>query len=592
MPGNKENYGILFGLLIIPVLWAALIAAPFLSDGLIGIGKGLLAGAANPFNISWSENSIKSILVFLALYAMSIAVYYSTRRNYRMREEHGSASWGKARTLNAKYADKAAEQNVILTQHVRIGLDGYKHQRNLNVLVVGGSGAGKTRGYAKPNLLQANTSFVCLDPKGENLRDTGSFLQQQGYEIRVLDLLNMSDSDCYNPFHYLHTEADVLKLVSNIIRSTTPKGATSQEPFWERAEQALLESLILFLMSAPKNEQNFPMVMELLRSAEVREQDETYESILDELFARRAMQNPDDLSVQQYQIFKLAGGKTEKSILISLGVRLEKFNLPQLTRIVGGACDLDLPSLGERKIALFICIPDNDTSLNFVASMLYTQLFQELFMLADKRHGGRLPVPVHILMDEFSNVALPNDFDKILSVARSRRVHFTIILQNLAQLKALFEKQWESIVGNADEFLYLGGMEQSTHEYVSKMLGKSTLDMNTYSQSKGRSGSYTKNMQLTGRELLTPDEVRLLDNRYALLFVRGEKVVCDLKYDICAHPNYKHTPECSGAVYVHTQTPLCMALAEVYHMGSTDDFDLLTHEELDNLFKTESEGIL
>ena len=592
MPGNKENYTILFGLLIIPVVWAALVAAPFLFDGIIGIGKGILAGMENPLAVTWTDNSLKSVLVFLTLYAMGIAIYYSTRRNYRVREEHGSASWGQPRNLNSKYADKNADRNVILTQNVRIGLDGYKHKRNLNVLVVGGSGAGKTRFYAKPNLLQANTSFVTLDPKGENLRDTGSLLAAQGYEIRVLDLLNMHKSDCYNPFRYLHDEADVLKLVSNIIRSTTPKGATTQEPFWERAEQALLEALILFLMSAPKNEQNFPMVMELLRSAEVRESDETYESILDELFARRAMLNPDDLAVQQYQIFKLAGGKTEKSILISLGVRLEKFNLPQLARIVGGECDLDLPSLGERKMALFICIPDNDTSLNFVASMLYTQLFQELFTLADNEHGGMLPQPVHILMEEFSNVALPSDFDKIISVARSRRVHFTIILQNMAQLKALYEKEWESIVGNADEFLYLGGMEQSTHTYVSKMLGKSTLDMNTYSQSKGRSGNYTKNMQLTGRELLTPDEVRLLDNRYALLFIRGEKAVCDLKYDISAHPNFKYTPERGAAVYEHGKANLCVALCDVYHTGNASDFEVFTHEEFEHELNNESEAPL
>lgn len=592
MPGNKEKYSILFALLIIPVLWAALVAAPFLSDGLIGICKGLIAGMENPLALTWTDNSLKSIGLFLALYAMGLVIYYSTRRNTRMREEHGSASWSKPQALNAKYADKShGAQNVILTQNVRIGLDGYKHRRNLNVLVIGGSGAGKTRFYAKPNLLQANTSFVCLDPKGENLRDTGNFLQQQGYELHVLDLMDMQRSDCYNPFHYLHDEADVLKLVSNIIRSTTPKGATSQDPFWERAEQALLESLMLFLLSAPKNEQCFPMVMELLRAAEVRENDETYESILDELFARLAMRDPESLAVKQYQIFKLAGGKTEKSILISLGVRLEKMNLPQLARIMGGRCDMDLPALGERKVALFICIPDNDTSLNFIASMLYTQLFQELFLLADRKHGGRLPQPVHILMDEFSNVALPNDFDKILSVARSRRVHFTIILQNLAQLKALYDKQWESIVGNADEFLYLGGMEQSTHEYVSKLLGKATLDMNTYSQSKGRSGNYTKNMQLTGRELLTPDEVRLLDNRYALLFIRGEKAVCDLKYDICAHPNYKYMPESGGAAYEHGTAPLCVALRDVYHMGCSEDFTLLTHEEYDHLLNESEESI-
>lgn len=589
MPGHKDNYGILFGMLIIPVIWAALVAAPFISNGLLAILQGMIAGMEHPLNISWTDTSLKSILLFLAAYGLGVGIFYSTRRNTRMREEHGSATWGNAKALNAKYADKAQEQNVILTKHVRIGLDGHKHKRNLNILCIGGSGAGKTRFYVKANILQANTSFAILDPKGENLRDTGHFLKQQGYEIRVLDLLNLHKSDCYNPFAYLHDEADVLKLVSNIIRSTTPKGANTQDPFWERSEQALLEALMLFLLSAPKEEQCFPMVMELLNTAEVRENDETYESILDELFARLELWSPGHLAVKQYKIFKLAGGKTEKSILISLGVRLEKMNLPQLARIIGGKCDMGLGELGERKIALYICIPDNDTSLNFVVSMLYIQLFQELFYKADNEYGGRLPVPVHFLMDEFANVALPSDFDKILSVARSRRVHFSIILQNLAQLKALFDKEWESIVGNADELLYLGGMEQSTHEAISKLLGKETLDMNTYSQSKGRSGSYTKNMQLTGRELMTPDEVRLLDNHYALLFIRGEKAICDEKYNICAHPHYNYMPECGAPIYAHGQAPLSMPLAEVYHMAGNDEFELLTHEEFEIAMKNESE---
>ena len=474
---------------VIPVLWAALMVAPFLSEGLAGIIEGFTTGMTDPMKITWCDDSLKACLVLLVCYGMGIGIYLSTRHNYRKGEEHGSAKWGDPKQLTGKYADKDKSQNLILTNNVRIGLDGRKHRRNLNVMVVGGSGAGKTRFYAKPNIMQANTSFVVLDPKGEILRDTGYLLEQQGYEIKVLDLINMQKSHGFNPFVYLRDDKDVLKLVSNLVRNTTPKGAQSNDPFWERAETALMEALILYLVNeAPPEERNFPMVMEMINAAEVKEEDENYESILDELFERLAMRDPEHLAVKQYHIFKLAAGKTAKSILISLGVRLEKFNLPQIASVVSHD-ELNLPSLGDKKTALFAVIPDNDSSLNYIIGMMYTQLFQELFYKADHLHGGRLPVHVHCVMDEFANVALPDEFDKLLSTMRSREVSVSIIIQNLAQLKALFEKQWESIVGNCDEFLYLGGNEQSTHKYVSELLGKATIDTNTYGQSKGRNGN-------------------------------------------------------------------------------------------------------
>lgn len=496
---------------------------------------------------------------------------------------------GRPEAAFRKYADNSKPDNILLSQNVRIGLDGRKHRRNLNVMVVGGSGSGKTRFYAKPNVMQCNTSFVVLDPKGEILRDTGHLLKQQGYELRILDLIHTERSHGYNPFTYLRDDKDVLKLVNNIVRNTTPKGAQSNDPFWERAETALMEALILYLVhEAPPHEQNFPMVMEMIGAADVREEDEEYASMLDELFERLEMRDPEHLAVKQYHIFKLAAGKTAKSILISLGVRLEKFNLPQIASVVSHD-ELDFPTLGEKKVALFALIPDNDSSLNFIIGMLYTQLFQELYYLADHVYGGRLPVHVHCVMDEFANVALPDEFDKILSTMRSREISVSIILQNLAQLKALFEKQWESIVGNCDEFVYLGGNEQSTHEYISKLLGKATIDTNTYGQSKGCSGSYSTNWQITGRELYMPDEVRMLDNRYALLFIRGERAVQDGKYDILRHPNIKLTADGGMPPYDHGLIPLAIDMDDILLDGDYADFEVVSDEEITKILNKETE---
>ena len=586
---------ILIGIGIVPVIWAALIVAPFLSEGLTGIVEGLASGMREPFSIQWCADSPKSILLFLLMYGMGIGIYFATRQNYRHGEEHGSAKWGTAKEVNHKYADKRSDQNILLTNHVKIGLDGRKHRRNLNVLVVGGSGAGKTRFYAKPNILQANTSFVALDPKGELLRDTGKLLESKGYEIRVLDLINPGLSHCYNPFAYLRDEKDVLKLVTNLIRNTTPKGASNNDPFWEKSETALLEALILYLLyMAPPEEQNFPMVMDLLSAAEVHEEDEEFTSILDDMFSRLAMEEPDNLAVKQYSIFKLAAGKTAKSILVSLGVRLEKYNLPQIAAI-SQIDELDLASLGEKKVALFAVIPDNDSSLNYIVGMMYTQLFQELYYSADRIHNGRLPVHVHCVMDEFANVALPDEFDKLLATMRSREISVSIIIQNIAQLKALFDKQWESIIGNCDEFLYLGGNEDSTHELVSKKLGKETISADSYTESKGRNGSYSKNTSLTGRNLMLPEEVRMLDNRYALLFVRGENAVMDEKYDLMKHPNIALSADGGAAPYEHGLAPLAFDPEtiilddESYVVLSSDEIQEILEEEREKQYQERQE---
>ena len=559
---SQQNI-LLYCLGTIPVGWLALRIAPFMEDGLPGLIQNFGAAMSRPFHITLCEDSSKTVLVLLLCYGIAIGIYLSAQRNYRRREEHGSAQWGSPAQVNKKYADRVPAQNKILTQNVSVGLDSRRHRRNLNTLICGGSGAGKTRFFAKPNLCQTNSSYVVLDPKGELLRDTGNLLLAKGYDIKVLDLINMEKSHCYNPFVYLRSDNDIQRLVTNLFKNTTPKGSQSQDPFWDQAATMLLLALIFYLhYEAPPEEQNFPMVMEMIRAGEVREDDETYKSALDILFERLEMRNSEHIALKYYRSYHSGSGKTLKSIQITLISRLEKFNLESLASITQND-ELELWSIGEKKAAVFAIIPDNDSSFSFLVGMLYTQLFQQLYYQADVIHGGRLPVHVHFLMDEFANVALPDEFDKLLSTMRSREISVSIIIQNLAQLKALFEKQWESIVGNCDEFLYLGGNEQSTHEYVSKLLGKETIDTNSYGQSKGRNGSYSTNWQLAGRELMTPDEVRMLDNRYALLFIRGERPVEDLKFDILKHPNIALTADGGAGPYRHGEDSISIAALSI-----------------------------
>ena len=589
--GNDRRAAVILSLIgIIPVVWLGLLIAPSVKGGLPEILTSLMNAMNDPFHIELCEDSVKAVLVLLLCYGMGIGIYFSTRRNYRRREEHGSAKWGEARTVNKKYAQHPKSANKLMTQNVSIGLNAKKHRRNLNTLVCGGSGAGKTRFYCKPNLMQANTSFVILDPKGEIVRDVGKLLEAKGYEIKVLDLISMEKSHCYNPFVYLRSDNDIQRLVTNLFKSTTPKGSQSNDPFWDTAASMLLLALVFYLhYEAPEDEQNFAMVMEMLRAGAIEDEEEPRPSPLDNLFSELEYENPEHIALKYYHSYRSGSAKTLKSIQITLAARLEKFNLESLAALTT-TDELELETLGEKKTALFALIPDNDTSFNFLVSLLYTQLFQQLFYSADHIHGGSLPIPVHFLMDEFANVSLPDDFDKILSVMRSRSVSVSIILQNLAQLKALFEKQWESIVGNCDEFLYLGGNEQSTHKYVSELLGKSTIDTNTYGKSSGRSGNYSTNYQISGRELLTPDEVRMLDNQYAILFIRGERPVLDFKYDILKHPNVAMTADGNAGVYTHGEVKSDVATIELISFDKNKapeievaetNYELLSDEDFD-----------
>ena len=566
------------------IAWLSVLVAPCIHEGLFEAIIYLNDAMNSPFSFELCQDTLKCILISESIYSFSYLAYYYNRKNYRRNEEYGSAKWANNKAVNKKYAEKDYYSNKILSQNVRIGLDGRRHRRNLNTLVIGGSGAGKTRFFGKPNLMQCNTSFVVLDPKGEQLRDVGNLLEKEGYVIKVVDLINMNRSHCYNPFRYIKDDKDVLKLITNLIRNTTPKGSQTNDPFWEKSETAFLEALCLYLLhEAPEEEQNFTMVMEMIAAAEVKEDDEEYQSPLDELFERLEIRNPNSLALKQYKIYKQAAGKTAKSILISVGVRLSAFNLESIASLTA-TDELELDLVGERKTAIFAVIPDNDSTFNFLIGMLYTQLFQMLYYQADIVHGGALPIPVHFLMDEFANVALPDEFDKLLSTMRSRLIFVSIIIQNLAQIKGLYKDSWESIVGNCDTLYYLGGNEQSTHKFMSEYLGKETLDTNTYGKSSGRSGNYSTNYQQAGRELLTPDEVRLLDNDYGLLFIRGERPVFDKKYDILKHPRINETTDGNAKPYLHGK--IKYSIDDWQNILLSDrEYELLSDEDMDNYFK-------
>ena len=562
----------------LPIVWLAVLMASCYEPGMtiFTLMDAFSAATKNPFSLHWTPYTMKFIGIFLLLYGGAILFYYTGQKNTRPGEEHGSASWGSVRELDKKYRDKDAGKNVILTQHLQMSMNGKLHRRNLLQIIVGGSGSGKTRFLAKPNLMLANASFIVTDPKGEMLRAVGNLFLEEGYVLRVFDLIDPSKSDCYNPFCYIRKDADVFKLIDNFIKNTTPKGAKANDPFWEKSETALDAALMLYLLhEAPVEDQNMETILYMIENGGAKEEDDDYQSPLDLLFEALEEEQPDHIAVRQYHIFKQAAGKTAKSILVSAAVRLASFTLPEIQRITASD-DMELGKLGERKQAIFCIIPDsNDASLNFLVGMLYTQAFQELYFQADKVHQGALPVPVRLMFDEFANVALPDGYARLQATMRSRNIMSTIILQNISQLKALFKDDWEGIIGNADSFIYLGGNEQSTHKYISELLGKETIDTRTSSQSKGRNGSFSQNFQQTGRELMTPDEVRRLDNKDAVVLIRGEKPVIDEKYDILKHPNIHRTEDGGAPPYLHTPLRAFAADDLSFPIENIDDIEIL-----------------
>ncbi len=516
---------------------------------------------AKPLANYYNETTIKAVVIALIVYATALLMYITSQRNFMPGKEFGTARFESPQMANKILADKDVNFNRILSQNVKMSLDFRRLKLNGNILICGGSGAGKTFYEVKPNLMQMphNCSFICTDPKGEILRSCGEMLKNNGYSVKVINLLEMEKSDCYNPFSYIREETDVVKLITNLISNTTPKGATPSDPFWEKAEGLFLQAIFYYVwLEEPPARRNFETVLQLLGEAEVTEQNKP--SRLDvrmkflEETSKLGAAHP---AVKQYNKCMRGAGDTVRSIIISANSRLAFLENKQVLRLLSRD-DLELAELGigvngdgETKTALFCVIPDSDKSYNFIIGMLYTQIFQELYYQADFNCGGRLPIHVTFMLDEFANVALPDDYCSLLSTMRSREISSIIIIQNFAQLKALFKDTWETIPGNCDTFIYLGGNEQSTHKYVSELLGKGTIDKKSSGETKGRQGSSSRNYDVLGRELFTPDEVRKLDNKKCIIFIRGFDPIMDSKFIPFGHPAFDQTADGKGKPYVH-----------------------------------------
>lgn len=577
----KKMHPIAWAILCLPVVYFAMVTASVYIPGenIFALLERISTMVRRPDLLRWTAYTPRFLLVFLLLYGGSVLLYYADHENRRPGEEYGSAKWGNARELNKRYADQNGK-NVILTKHVSIGLDGYRHRRNLNILVVGGSGSGKTRFFCKPGIMSVNCSYLIVDPKGEMLRSTGYLLKEEGYDIKVFDLIHPRQSDGYNPFTYIRDDPDVLKLMDNLVKNTTPPKGASNDPFWEKAEIALDSALMLYLLyEAPVEEQNFEMLMFMLECARVMEEDEQYQSPLDLLFQTLEERDPSHIAVREYKVYKQAAGKTAKSILVTASVRLAAFIFPQYAAMMQ-TDEMDFASLGERKRAIFCVIPVNDGSMNYLVSMLLTQCFQQLYLRADERYNGRLPVPVRVIQDEWANVAQPDSYPKVLATCRSYNIGINIIVQNIQSIKALYKDEWEGIIGNCDTLLFLGGGNEPTSlEFVSKLLGKETVHTRTRGQTKGRSGSSSVNYQQTGRDLMTPDEIRMLPTNDALLFIRGEKPVRDKKYDIKKHPNVRRTADGRAKPYSHNPPVPDYTLPDLpYEFHTLDDYTFLEDE--------------
>ena len=529
----------------IPIVWFAVLMAGCYTPGMtiFDLVAQFTEVTKMPFALHWTPYTMKFIGIFLLLYGGAILFYYTGQKNTRPGEEHGSASWGSVRELDKKYRDKDAGKNVILTQHLQMSMNGKLHRRNLLQIIVGGSGSGKTRFLAKPNLMLANASFIVTDPKGEMLRAVGNLFLEEGYVLRVFDLIDPSKSDCYNPFRYIRKDADVFKLIDSFIKNTTPKGAKANDPFWEKSETALDSALMLYLLhEAPPEDQNMETILYMIENGGAKEEDDDYSSPLDLLFEALEEEQPDHIAVRQYHIFKQAAGKTAKSILISCGARLAPFDIQKL-RDLTMYDELQLDTLGDKKTALFLIMSDTDSTFNFLISMVYTQLFNLLCDKADDVYGGKLPVHVRCLIDECANIGQIPNLEKLVATIRSREISACLVLQARSQLKAIYKDNADTIVGNMDSQIFLGGSEPTTLKDLSEMLGKETIDAFNTSDTRGNSPSYGTTFQKMGHELLSRDELAVLDGGKCILQLRGVRPFLSDKYDLTQHPNYKLTSD-------------------------------------------------
>ena len=537
----KKMHPIAWAILCLPVVYFAMVTASVYIPGenIFALLERISTIVRRPDLLRWTAYTSRFLLVFLLFYGGGVLLYYADHENRRPGEEYGSAKWGNARELNKQYADRDGK-NVILTKRVSIGLDGYKHRRNLNILVVGGSGSGKTRFFCKPGIMSVNCSYLIVDPKGEMLRSTGYLLKEEGYDIKVFDLIHPRQSDGYNPFTYIRDDPDVLKLMDNLVKNTTPPKGASNDPFWEKAEIALDSALMLYLLyEAPVEEQNFEMLMFMLECARVMEEDEQYQSPLDLLFQTLEERDPSHIAVREYKVYKQAAGKTAKSILISCGARLAPFDIKELRDLMAYD-EMELDTIGDKKTALFLIMSDTDSTFNFVIAILQSQLTNLLCDKADDVYGGRLPVHVRFILDEFANIGQIPQFDKLIATIRSREISASIILQSQSQLKAIYRDNADTIVGNCDTMLFLGGKEKSTLKEISEILGKETIDSFNTSENRGKEISHGLNYQKLGKELMTQDEIATMDGGMCILQLRGVRPFFSKKYDITKHPRYKY----------------------------------------------------
>ena len=552
------------------------------------------AAIKNPFGHYYNANTLRAVIYGSLIYGMAVLMYVTSRRNLMHGKEYGTARFADIRMVNKALADKDESKNRILSNNVRMSTDTSVTGLNNNMLVIGGSGAGKTFFIVKPNIMQMmlNNSFIATDPKGEIARATANMLKKNGYNVKVLNLIDMAKSDGYNPFRYIREENDVVKLVTNIISNTTPKETASTDPFWEKSESMFLQALFYYVwLEMPPNRKNFQSVLDLLSEAEVdaKGNDSKLTKKMKQL-AKTSKLKQNHPAYKQYMKVIRGAGDTVRSIIISANSRLALLENPQILRILSKD-DLHLEELGigvngdkHTRTALFCIIPDSDKSYNFIVGMLYTQLFQELYFQADFKNDGKLPIQVTLMMDEFANVALPDDFCSLLSTMRSRRISSIIIIQNLAQIKALFKDTWETITGNCDTLVYLGGNEKSTHQYISEMLGKSTIDKRSTGETRGVHGSASRNYDVLGRELMTPDEVRNMSNRKCLIFIKGFNPIFDDKYIPFRHKNFSQTEDGGGKAYVHDPS---------LNKGSLRPVKLLSEKQINDIkeYKKENEVV-
>lgn len=554
-------------------------------NGMDGLGEVFL----NPLP---SFNPIDLLIGVAGGVIVKLVIYVKGKnaKKYRKGCEYGSARWGNAEDIKPYMADKF-EDNVILTETERLTMDGRpkagpKYARNKNILVIGGSGSGKTRFYVKPNLLQMHSSYVVTDPKGTVLNEVGKALQDGGYAIKVLNTINFKKSMHYNPLAYIRSEKDILKLVNTIIANTKGEGSQSGEDFWVKAERLYYSALIGYIWyEAPKEEKNLNTLIEMINASEAREDDETFENPIDLLFKELEQKNPEHFAVRQYKKYKLAAGKTAKSILISCGARLAPFDIAELRELTEDD-ELELDTLGDKKTALFVIISDTDDTFNFIVAIMYTQLFNLLCDKADDKYGGRLPVHVRFILDEFANIGQIPKFDKLIATIRSREISASIILQAQSQLKAIYKDNADTIVGNCDTTLFLGGKEKSTLKEISEILGKETIDLYNTGESRGKETSHSLNYQKTGKELMSMDELSVMDGSKCILQLRGVRPFLSNKYDLTKHPKFALTSDADERnlfdvekYLSHKLTVKPNTVVEVYDCSETNEDDTQAADE-------------